>query len=123
MSALLSCMIFLPFCKAQVAPAKSETHLILNGEALEIRVLGEPEFSGTAVVQPDGRITLPLLNGVHAAGLTPEQLQGQLEHKMRQFVAQPRVTVVAAGMAEPRRMGIAPDALRPWRLPDLWPVR
>src|SRR5690349_23327289 len=70
MSALLSCMIFLPVCQAQVAPAKSETHRILNGEALDIRVLGEPELSGTAVVQPDGRITLPLLNGVHAAGLT-----------------------------------------------------
>jgi len=68
-----------------VAPAKSETHRILNGEALDIRVLGEPELSGTAVVQPDGRITLPLLNGVHAAGLTIEQLQGELEQELRQF--------------------------------------
>jgi polysaccharide biosynthesis/export protein len=122
MSALLSCMIFLPVCQAQVAPAKSETR-ILNGEALDIRVLGEPELSGTAVVQPDGRITLPLLNGVHAAGLTIEQLQGELEQELRQFVAQPRVTVVAAGMAEQPQMGIVPDALRPWLLPDLWPIR
>ena len=105
-----------------MAPAKSETR-ILNGEALDIRVLGEPELSGTAVVQPDGRITLPLLNGVHAAGLTIEQLQGELEQELRQFVAQPRVTVVAAGMAEQPQMGIVPDALRPWRLPDLWPIR
>src|SRR5690348_17723143 len=123
MSALLSCMIFLPVCQAQVAPAKSETHRILNGEALDIRVLGEPELSGTAVVQPDGRITLPLLNGVHAAGLTIEQLQGELEQELRQFVAQPRVTVVAAGMAEQRHIRVAPDAPRPWLLPDLWPVR
>jgi len=85
MTALLSCMVFLAVCRAQVAPAKSETHRILNGEALDIRVLGEPELSGTAVVQPDGRITLPLLNGVHAAGLTIEQLQGELEQELRQF--------------------------------------
>jgi polysaccharide biosynthesis/export protein len=123
MTALLSCMVFLAVCRAQVAPAKSETHRILNGEALDIRVLGEPELSGTAVVQPDGRITLPLLNGVHAAGLTIEQLQGELEQELRQFVAQPRVTVVAAGMAEQPQMGIVPDALRPWLLPDLWPIR
>ncbi|HKW66374.1 MAG TPA: polysaccharide biosynthesis/export family protein [Terriglobales bacterium] len=123
MTALLSCMIFLPVCSAQVAPAQSETHPVVIGELLDINVVGEPELSGTAVVQPDGRITLPLVNGVHAAGLTLKQLKSELEQKLRQFVAQPRVTVVAAGMAEQRQTGIAPDAPRPWRLPDLWPIR
>ncbi|HKU24607.1 MAG TPA: polysaccharide biosynthesis/export family protein [Candidatus Sulfotelmatobacter sp.] len=123
MTALLSCMIFLPVCGAQVAPAQSETHPVVIGELLDIKVVGEPELSGTAVVQPDGRITLPLVNGVHAAGLTLEQLQGELEQKLRQFVAQPRVTVVAAGMAEQRHIWLSPETPRPWLLPELWPSR
>lgn len=90
---------------------------------LDIRVVGESELSGTAVVQPDGRTTLALLNGRHPAGLTLEELQGELEQKPREFVAQPRVIVVAAGTAEERQMGIVPRALRPWRLPELWPIR
>ena len=93
------------------------------GELLDIKVVGEPELSGTAVVQPDGRITLPLVNGVHAAGLTLKQLQGELEQKLRQFVAQPRVTVVAAGMAEQRHTWLSPETPRPWLLPELWPSR
>jgi len=123
MTALLSCMVFLAVCRAQVAPAKSETRPIVIGELLDVQVVGEPELSGTVAVQADGRIALPLLNHVHAAGLTREQLQGELEQKLRQFVAQPRVTVVAAGMAEQRHIRVATDAPRPWLLPDLWPVR
>ena len=123
MTALLSCMIFLPVCSAQVAPAQSETHPVVIGELLDINVVGEPELSGPAVVQPDGRIMLPLVNGVHAAGLTLEQLQGELEQKLRQFVAQPRVTVVAAGMAEQRHIWLSPETPRPWLLPELWPSR
>jgi len=123
MTALLSCMVFAPVCRAQVAPAQSETHPVLIGELLDINVVGEPELSGTAVVQPDGRITPPLVNGVNAAGLTLEQLQGELEQKLRQFVAQPRVTVVAAGMAEQRHIWLWPETPRPWLLPELWPSR
>ena len=123
MAAILSCMVFAPVCRAQIVPARSKTRRIVNGEVLEIRVVGEPELSGTAVVQPDGRITLPLVNGVHASGLTLEQLQGGLEQKLKHFVAQPRVTAITAGMAEQRHTQIAPDAPRPWRLPDLWPIR
>ena len=106
-----------------MAPSQSATRPIFIGEALKINVAGEPELSTTWLVQADGRITLPLVNGVHAAGLTIEQLQRELEQKLRQFVAQPRVTVVAARTAEQRQMGIVPDAPRPWLLPDVWPVR
>jgi polysaccharide biosynthesis/export protein len=123
MAALLSCMVFAPVCRAQMAPSQSATRPIVVGEALKINVAGEPELSTTVVVQADGRITLPLVNGVHVAGLAIEQLQRELEQKLRQFVAQPRITVVAARMAKQRQMGIVPDAPRPWLLPDVWPVR
>jgi protein involved in polysaccharide export with SLBB domain len=63
-------MTLLPVCKAQRVPAASETRPIVIGEALEMKVAGEPELSNMVVVPPDGRIALPLLNGVQAAGLT-----------------------------------------------------
>lgn len=106
-----------------MAPSQSETRPIVIGEALKINVAGEPGLSTTVVVQANGRIMLPLVNGVHVAGLTLEQLQGELEQKLRQFVAQPRVTVVAAGMAEQRHIWLSPETPRPWLLPELWPSR
>jgi polysaccharide export outer membrane protein len=47
-----------------------------------------------AVVRPDGMITLPLLNDVHAAGLTPEQLRDEVMKAASKFVEDPSVTIV-----------------------------
>lgn len=120
---LLFCVIFLPVCRAQRAHAGPEKRLILSGEAVEIKVESEPELSVTGVVQPDGRITLPLVNSVQAAGLTVKQLQVQLEKRLKQYVEQPRVTVAVVGMTERLHIWGAPETPRPWPLPDLWPVR
>src|SRR6185295_7639137 len=46
-----------------------------------------------AVVRPDGKITLPLLNDVDAAGRTPEQLRDQLMKASVKILEDPRVTV------------------------------
>jgi hypothetical protein len=53
----------------------------------------------------------------------PSELQAEPEEKPKQFVNQPSVTVVAAGMTEQRHIRVAPATPRPWLLPDLWPVR
>jgi polysaccharide export outer membrane protein len=45
-------------------------------------------------VRPDGKISLPLLNDVQAAGLTPSQLAAQLTESLKKFVANPQVTVI-----------------------------
>jgi polysaccharide export outer membrane protein len=47
-----------------------------------------------AAVRPDGRITLPLLNDVAAAGLTPDQLRERIQTAASKFVEDPSVTVV-----------------------------
>jgi polysaccharide export outer membrane protein len=53
----------------------------------------EQTLSGDVVVRPDGRISLPLLNDVQAAGYTPEQLAGTLKSAAVKFVDDPAVTV------------------------------
>lgn len=54
----------------------------------------EKEMSVETSVRPDGMITLPLLNEVKAAGLTPEQLRQAVEKAAAEFVEEPSVTVV-----------------------------
>jgi polysaccharide export outer membrane protein len=53
----------------------------------------DKEMSGDYVVRPDGRITLPLLNDIQAAGLTPEQLREALTKAASKLIEDPAVTV------------------------------
>ncbi len=62
-------------------------------DVLNITIWREPELSGAVMVRPDGMITLPLVNDVHAAGLTPDELKDLLTEKLRGFLNLPQVTV------------------------------
>lgn len=63
-------------------------------DELNISVWKEPDISRTVPVRPDGKISLPLLNDVQAAGLTPMQLGSQIAEKLKRFIAEPQVTVI-----------------------------
>ena len=54
----------------------------------------EPDLTGDVTVRPDGRITIAVLGEMAAAGLTPEQLQQQIQAKAKAFVNDPNVAVV-----------------------------
>jgi polysaccharide export outer membrane protein len=54
----------------------------------------EKDMSAEVSVRPDGMITLPLLNEVQAAGLSPEQLRQQIEKRSAEFIEEPSVTIV-----------------------------
>src|SRR5215467_11849419 len=62
-------------------------------DIVRIDVWKEPEISRTTPVRPDGRISLPLLNDVQAAGLTPTQLATNITEGLRKFITNPQVTV------------------------------
>lgn len=70
------------------------TYIIGESDVLNINVWKEPDVSRTIPVRPDGKISLPLLNDVQAAGLTPMQLQQQITEKLRKFLTEPQVTVI-----------------------------
>ena len=63
-------------------------------DALHIAVWREADLTASLPVRPDGKISLPLLDDVQAAGLTPKQLAGSITEKLKKFLADPRVTVV-----------------------------
>ena len=54
----------------------------------------DKDMSGDVIVRPDGKISLPLLNDVPAAGLTPEQLRLQVIEMASRYVQDPNATVV-----------------------------
>lgn len=80
---------------ASVVPA---TYVIGPEDTLHVSVWKEPDLTATLPVRPDGQISLPLLNDVQAAGLTPMQLAVSLTEKLKKYVADPRVTVVVTAM-------------------------
>jgi len=54
----------------------------------------EKDMSADVIVRPDGKITLPLINDIHALGLTPEQLRIAIQTEAEKFVEDPTVSVI-----------------------------
>src|SRR5580765_1498455 len=69
-------------------------YLIGAEDVLSIVFWRDKEMSTEVQVRPDGKITLPLLNEVRAAGLTPGQLKDLLVEESKKYVEDPNVTVV-----------------------------
>jgi polysaccharide export outer membrane protein len=63
-------------------------------DVLLVSVWKEADLTATLPVRPDGKISLPLLSDVQAAGLTPIQLSQSITEKLKKYIADPRVTVV-----------------------------
>ncbi len=82
--------------------AESPDYSIAPDDVLIIDVWKEPEISRTVPVRRDGKISLPLLNDVQAAGLTPTQLSSEIVEKLRATVIHPQVTVIVAQMSSQR---------------------
>jgi polysaccharide biosynthesis/export protein len=64
------------------------------GDVLEISVWKNPELTSTVPVRPDGRISVPLLGDVQAAGMTPLALKQTLTDGYKDYVTAPGVSVV-----------------------------
>ncbi len=80
----------------------SEEYLIGPSDVLEIIVWKEPDLSREVTVRPDGRITLPLIDDVMAAGLTPMALKKELEKRFAEYIDTPEVTVIVKSLASKR---------------------
>lgn len=93
-------------------------YVIGADDALHISVWKEPDLTATLPVRPDGKISLPLLNDVQAAGLTPMQLAESLTTRLKKYVADPRVTVVVTQINS-KRVFLVGEVLHPGPLPLL----
>jgi len=80
------------------APSAGKPHddsfIIGNDDLLSINVWKEPDVSRSIPVRSDGRISLPLVGEVQAAGRTPLQLEQEITSKLRNYITEPEVTVM-----------------------------
>jgi polysaccharide export outer membrane protein len=63
-------------------------------DILNIYVWKQPNLSLTVQVRIDGKISMPLINDVQAAGMTPEQLKDEITGKLSRYIEEPTVSVI-----------------------------
>lgn len=81
--------------RGAVSAAPPASYVIGTDDVLSVVFWHDKDMSADAVtVRPDGKISLPLLNDVHAAGYTPDQLRGILVAAASKFVEEPNATVL-----------------------------
>src|SRR5271156_1056 len=102
----------------QKVATQDPKYIIGAQDVLDISVWKEPEVSRLVPVRPDGRISLPLLNDVQAAGLTPSQLAEQITTSLKKFVTDPQVTVIVSAINS-QRVYILGEVTRPGAYPML----
>ena len=75
-------------------PADSDSYVIGSEDVLYIHVWKEETLSKTVSVRMDGKISIPLVDDIQAAGLTPLKLKEKLTEKLQDFVEAPNATVI-----------------------------
>jgi polysaccharide export outer membrane protein len=107
--AFVSCSLLVPLlyaCSAQVAPSPTamssqeeapQDYVIGPEDSVEVQVWKNPDLSRTVTVRPDGKISLPLIGDMPAAGLTATQLTEAVTEKLKTYYKEPaQVTVIVS---------------------------
>jgi polysaccharide biosynthesis/export protein len=81
---------------APPAASHDDSYVIGDGDVLNINVWKEPDVSRILPVRSDGKISLPLAGEVQARGKTPHQMELAIGAQLKNFIAEPEVTVIVA---------------------------
>ncbi len=105
-SAVAGCMAYRPpaaptLAQKDAGPAgtSGEPYRLQVGDQLSIRFYNNPELDQDVVVRPDGMISVPFLDDVRAAGLTPAELDAELTRGYTGELATPNVTIIVTQFA------------------------
>lgn len=127
---LLSCILFCGLvsgCASQpgvpdgtplpvVERGPASQYVIGPGDRLQVFVYEAPNLSMSGVpVRPDGRLSLPLVPDLEAAGKTPTQLAAVITERLQEFVKDPNVSVIVQGFTGPfdRQIRVIGEATEP----------
>jgi polysaccharide biosynthesis/export protein len=88
------------------------TFVIGNDDLLAINVWKEPDISRSIPVRSDGKISLPLVGEVQAAGQTPLKLEQEITGKLKNYISEPEVTVMVQ-QVNSQRFNILGQVARP----------
>jgi polysaccharide export outer membrane protein len=106
------------------APAKE--YVLVAGDTVDINVFGEADLTRSVVIRPDGKISLPLVGEVQAAGFKPSQLAERIAEALKAYLRSPQVTVTVTGLqrlfVQVNGQAVRPGAIeiqRDWTLLDV----
>jgi polysaccharide biosynthesis/export protein len=74
--------------------AHDDTFIIGKDDVLAINVWKEPDISRSIPVRSDGKISLPLVGEIQAAGTTPLKLEQNIATRLKNYIEEPEVTVI-----------------------------
>ena len=80
-----------------ISKTVKEYHIGID-DTLNVNVWKNPELSVSVPVRPDGKISMPLVGDVQAAGLTPENVAALITKKLRNYIRDPNVTLMVTGL-------------------------
>jgi polysaccharide export outer membrane protein len=101
------------------APLASSEYVIGPGDQIGVFVYDSPQLSADVPVRPDGRISTPLIQNIFASGKTPTELAKEMEDKLKEFIKDPRVTIIVRNFVGPldRQVRVIGEAADPTALP------
>jgi polysaccharide export outer membrane protein len=126
--AVVLCVLALNACTGGGAPlppqgtmigGASAEYLIGPDDRLQIFVWRNTELSTTVPVRPDGKISIPLVEDIQAAGKTPTALARDIEASLKKFVDNPIVTVMVTSFVGPfsQQVRVVGQAAQPRAVP------
>jgi polysaccharide export outer membrane protein len=118
---LTACSNSLPSAQTLPAatPADTANYRIGPGDVLNVFVWHNTDLSAQMPVRPDGRISLPLVGDIVAAGMTPTDLAAQIQDKLKAYVKDPLVTVIPTQFVGlfTRQVRVIGEAVQPRAIP------
>lgn len=118
--ALAACSSGPTLKSATMANGKPSPEYVIGPlDSLNIFVWHNPELTETVPVRPDGRISVPLIEDLQAAGKTPTQLARDIEQRLKKFVHEPIVTVIVTSFNGPysSQVRVIGEATHPMAIP------
>ncbi|MCB2106405.1 MAG: polysaccharide export protein [Rhodobacteraceae bacterium] len=111
----------LPDAPSAAPPTVEEDSAYVIGpiDQLQIFVWRQPDLSTNVIVRPDGKISVPLIDDLQAAGRTPTELSDDIAKILGELIQDPRVTVIVTNFVGPfdRQIRVVGEATQPQAVP------
>ena len=101
--------------KARDVTVPNDYRLVV-GDKLRIEVYKDPQLSQSLQIRPDGKITLPLVGDIVAAGQTPVALRESIAASLKEYITNPVVTVIVVE-TEPPTFSVMGEVNNPGKMP------
>lgn len=92
--------------------APAHNYVIQVGDTIGIRVWNQDSISTRVKVRPDGKVSVPFVNDIEAAGSTPSDLAARIQARLQDYIVSPVVTVVLED-ARPMTVAVIGEVSRP----------